>query len=125
MTVCAHDNIKLALNFYNLSGLVNINTIEWKSPIIEPIPIIPKELQSNFLDGIDRNRICEVEEINDEWVQFKYFENKNKIQYDLFDPQLVLHDTRCAGVDIVTNKSLYVANAVGKIRIVVLCVILN
>jgi len=114
MPVCAHDNIKLALNFYNLSGLVNINTIEWKSPIIETIPNIPKELHSNFLEGIDRNRICEVEEINDEWFLYKYFDSKNKTQYDMFDPQLQLQETRCSGVDIVTNKSLYVAKVPGK-----------
>ena len=112
MPVCAQDNIKFALNFYNMSGLVNIKTIEWKAPIIENIPSIPKDLQSNFLQGIDKNRICEVEEINDEWVLFKYFEGKNKMQYE-FDPQLTLQETRCSGIDIVTNKSYYVANEPG------------
>jgi len=112
MPVCAQDHIKIALNFYNMNGLVNIKTIEWKAPIIENIPSIPKELQSNFLKGIDKNRICEVEEINDEWVLFKYFENKNKMQYE-FDPQLALQETRCSGYDIVTNKALYVANEPG------------
>ena len=92
---------------------MNIDTIEWKSPIIEAIPSIPKEIHSNFLEGIDKNRICEVEEINDEWVQFKYFENRNKVQYDMFDPNLALQETRCAGTDIITMKSYYVASVPG------------
>jgi len=96
-----------------MNGLVNIQTIEWKAPIIEMIPFIPKELHSNFLQGIDKNRICEVEEINDEWVLYRYFEGKNKQQYE-FDPQLVLQETRCSGIDIVTNKSIYIANEPGK-----------
>ncbi len=113
MPVCAQDNIKFALNFYNMNGLVNIQTIEWKAPIIEVIPSIPKELHSNFLQGIDKNRICEVEEINDEWVLYKYFESKNRQQYE-FDPQLALQETRCSGIDIVTNKTIYIANEPGK-----------
>ncbi len=118
MPVCVQDNIKIALNFYNMNGLVNIKTIDWKAPIIENIPSIPKELQSNFLKGIDKNRICEVEEINDEWVLFKYFENKNRMQYE-FDPQLALQETRCSGYDIVTNKSFYIANEPGKKTLVI------
>lgn len=114
MPVCAHDNIKIALNFYNLGGLVNVDTIEWKAPIVEAIPNIPKELQSNFLQGIDKNRICEIEELSDEWVSYKYFENKNKVEYDMFGPQLALLDTKCAGVDTITMKSQYIASTAGK-----------
>lgn len=116
MPVCVNDNIKFALNFYNLSGLVDLGSVEWKSPIIEAIPAIPKELHSNFLQGIDKNRICEMEEIHDEWYLYKYFENRNKTQYEGFDPQLVLQETKCAGVDRITMKTQYLANAKGIIE---------
>jgi len=115
MPVCATDNIKFALSFYNMNGLVNISTIEWKPPIIEAIPSIPKELHSNFLQGIDKNRICEMEEISDEWILFKYFESKHKQQYE-FDPQLLTYETRCSGIDIVTNKTTYLANQPGEVK---------
>jgi len=98
-----------------MNGLVNISTIEWKSPIIEMIPSIPKELHSNFLQGIDKNRICEMEEISDEWILFKYFESKHKQQHE-FDPQLVIQETRCSGIDIVTNKTTYIANQTGEVK---------
>ena len=112
--VCVGDNIKFAINFYNLNGLVDMSTIEWKPPIIENIPVIPKEIQTNFLDGIDRNRICEVEEMHNDWILFKYFENRNKIEFDIFQPNLTLKETKCAGADIVTMKSNYIATAPGK-----------
>lgn len=113
MPVCVNDNIKFALNFYNMSGLVDLGSVEWKSPIIEAIPVIPKELHSNFLQGIDKNRICEMEEINDEWYLYKYFENRNKMQYEGFEPQLALQETKCAGVDRITMKSQYLAASKG------------
>lgn len=48
------------------------------------MPTIPNEISSNFLDGINKNRICEVEEIYNDWVLYKYFENRRKMEYDFF-----------------------------------------
>lgn len=112
--VCVGDSIKFAINFYNLNGLVNLGSIEWKDPIVEGIPSIPKELQANFLEGIDRNRICEVEELHDEWLLYKYYDRKGKVEYDIFKPHLTLRETRCAGVDIVSIKSRYDVTLRGK-----------
>ena len=98
---------------------MNISTIEWKSPIIEYTPSIPRELHSNFLEGIDKNRICEVEEVCDEWILYKYFDRLNRVEIDTFAPQLTLEETRCSGVDIVHNKTNYNATAIGNLAIIV------
>ena len=113
MPVCVGDDIKFAINFYNLHGMIDLHTIEWKTPFIEETPSIPRELESNFLDGIDRNRICEVEELNADWVLYKYFDKKNKIEYDNFNPQLVLKETKCSGIDVISMRSRYDVSAIG------------
>lgn len=115
MPVSVGDNIKFAINFYNSSGLVDVDSIKWLAPILEPIPQIPKHIQTNFLDGIDRNRICELEEMFNEWVTLKYFEGKNKFEYDLFNPQFNLTETKIAGSDTVSIRSQYLVSALGKI----------
>lgn len=43
------DTIKFAVNFYNLGGLVNLNTIKWKEPYLEPIPSYPKDMNPIYL----------------------------------------------------------------------------
>ena len=113
MPVSEGDNIKLAVNFYNMNGLVDIESIKWQLPIYFPIPKIPKEIDANFLEGVDRNRICEVEEFQTEWFQFKYFVKKASINFDLCRPQLEYEQTKCSGVDIITMKSYYKAKMPG------------
>lgn len=98
-----------------MNGLVDIESIKWQIPIIYPIPSIPKEINSNFIDGLDRNRICEVEELQTEWFQYKYFYKKIGFDFDAFKPQLQYSDTKCSGVDIVTTKSYYKVNYPGNI----------
>lgn len=111
--VCVGDNIKFAINFYNSSGLVDFSSIDWKPPVFELVPTIPKDIQNNFLNGIDRNRICEVEELCNEWFLYKYFDNRNKIEFNLFQPHLTLKETKCSGYERVSIKSSYIATAPG------------
>lgn len=114
MAICEEDNIKIAINFFNMNGLVDIESIRWQLPIIYPIPHIPKHINSNFLDGIDKNRICETEEFHTEWFQHRYFHKPIDVEFDVFKPQLQYSETRCAGVDIITAKSYYKAVSPGK-----------
>ena len=36
--VCAEDNIRLAVNFFNMNGLMDLDSIVWETPCIETIP---------------------------------------------------------------------------------------
>jgi hypothetical protein len=115
MPVCVQDSIKFAINFYNLYGFLNLNSIKWLDPILEATPQIPLEIDFYDLPNFNKNRICEVEEIHHEWVPYKYFEKKEKVELDVFKPQLTLKETKCAGVDIITMKSFYTATDTGKV----------
>jgi hypothetical protein len=114
MPVCVGDNIKLAINFYNLSGLIDINSIEWHEPVIQITPTLPKQINPKTAQNLDKNRICEIEEIQHDWSLFEYFENQEKKRLDLFGPQLHLRETLCSGVDIVTSKMIYSAQVTGR-----------
>ncbi len=37
MSVCKGDNIKLAFNFFNLQGLIDLNSVQWLPAIIQPL----------------------------------------------------------------------------------------
>lgn len=63
MPVSISDNIKISLSIYNLSGLIEFSSIKWHPPIIEDTPKIPKQLNSENIKKIDKNRICELEEM--------------------------------------------------------------
>ena len=62
---------------------------------------------------INKNRICEVEEMHPEWIPYKYFYRKDKVDLTEFQPQLTIKDMKCAGVDIITMKKLFIATCSG------------
>ena len=111
------DNIKLAINFYNLSGLMNISSIQWRTIKFSEIPEIQIHLNPNDIASYDKNRLCEVEELYTDWKLFEYFQKPEKVRIDEFRPQLQLVETRCAGVDIVTSKLIFRASEEGTNRI--------
>ena len=55
------DNVKFTINYYNLNGLVDLNSIIWKEPVIEIAPKIPIMIDYNEIENYDANRICEIE----------------------------------------------------------------
>jgi hypothetical protein len=109
------DSLKIAVNFYNPKGFIDIAKIKWKPPIILDIPEFPKVLNRKTR-GLDMDRISEVEIIHDIWVDYKYFEHKYKKNLDVLKPELTLIEHKCAGVQegILTNRVKYKATATGK-----------
>ena len=81
--VNAGDIIEIAVNFFSLQGLVDIDTIEWQEP---ELTITPKENVLTYDNNTkkqnshtsqkifcDLARICEVEDQVIEWYDSRYF----------------------------------------------------
>ena len=114
MPICIGDNIKFSINFYNLYGYLNLSTLKWQDPIIDYTPNIPIEIDFNGIGMMNKNRICEVEEMCPEWIPHKYFDKKDDIDVTEFQPQLTVKEINYAGVDIITMKTIYIATSSGK-----------
>ncbi|EGR31188.1 hypothetical protein IMG5_116140 [Ichthyophthirius multifiliis] len=107
------DNIQIAINYYNLGGMIDLDSITWKEPIFQHIPKIPIDIDSSLIHLYDENRICEIEQIYSGWILYNYFHNNQKCRLDFFEPQLTLKETRCAGVDVITSKLIFQAKNPG------------
>ena len=107
MPICISDNIKIAFNFFSMNGLTDLSSVQWLHPIIEEIP--------NLNGKFDLNRVCEVEEINNHWTLFEFYQRKEKVSIDKFQPYLIHKETKCAGVDSVIMKMIYYAAKKGKL----------
>ncbi|KAL4445277.1 hypothetical protein ABPG74_022090 [Tetrahymena malaccensis] len=103
------DNIKISVNFFNMNGLVNIYSIQWKDLTTGSIPNVPIYIDPNKIDNYEKERICETEEIYSDWVLYEYFHKINKKKIDDFSPYLYLKEVYCAGVDIITSKHIFIA----------------
>lgn len=113
MPVCVNDNVKIPINFFNLVGMVDINSISWLPPIIDKMPSIPKSINPKIKLKIDKNRICEIEDLHNEWSRYEYFYDNRKVMLDSFAPHLLLKEVKCAGVGIVTSKMTFTAAQAG------------
>ena len=74
------------MNFYNLQGLININSLQWRSMKFQEIPEIGIYLNPNDIPKYDKNRICEVEELYTDWRLYEYFQKSEKVTIDEFQP---------------------------------------
>lgn len=130
--ICSSDRLELALPWYNLQGLVDLDSVEWQLPLIQNTlairaltrrlpehPQLPRhsinntddveELQKRLL-RYDVFRRCETELAVSEWVEARYFSIQSEVyNYDLFQPFLRLLKAEFAGVDTVISKHLYLA----------------
>lgn len=66
------------------------------------------------IEEYDANRICEIEQLYTTWCLYDYFYHDQKCQLNFFEPILRLKETRCAGVDLITSKLIFVAASPGK-----------
>lgn len=114
MPIILGDSIKLAVNIYNIRGLLDISKIKWRKPIINYIPEIPRNF-GRKTKNFDINRICEVEFIHDDWIDYKFFEHPFKKKLDCFQPYLIPIEIKCAGVEsgILTTRVKFMACQLG------------
>ncbi|OMJ95062.1 hypothetical protein SteCoe_1599 [Stentor coeruleus] len=123
-------NIEIAVNWYNLSGNVRLDLIQWQTPTIQDTKEILKNLQlapkfprgpQNDSDGITKklylynvSRHCELELSQTEWYDAKYYLKPSQVYtYDFFYPFLRLISSEFAGVDVTVSKNTYKAEKVG------------
>lgn len=123
-------SIEIAVNWFNLSGNVNLNSIQWQTPIIKDTKEILKNLQlapkfsrdpADDSEGINKKlylynvyRNCELELSQTEWYDSKYYLKQNQVySYDFFYPFLRLVCSEFAGVDVTVSRNTYRAEKVG------------
>ena len=134
--VCVGHLAEIALTWFNLQGLLDLDSIEWQPPIIQDTkavlqsltaatsshgnkpqkPDTETEAMAHKLYHFNISRNCEAEYANTEWFEAEYFARQRDVYYyDHFMPFLQL--TRCefAGVDVTTSKNTYLAVSPGVI----------
>jgi hypothetical protein len=122
--------IEIAVNWYNLSGNVNLDSIQWQTPEISDTRTILKNLQiaprfprgpQNDSDGINKklylynvSRHCELELSQTEWYDAKYYLKPSQVYcYDFFYPFLRMVSSEFAGVDVTVSRNTYRAEKPG------------
>jgi hypothetical protein len=130
--ICSSDRLEIALPWWNLHGLVDLDSVEWQLPLIQNTlairaltrrlpehPQLPRhsinntddveEMQKRLL-RYDVFRRCETELAVSEWVEARYFTIQSEVyNYDLFQPFLRLLKAEFAGVDTIISKHIYLA----------------
>ena len=86
--ICAKDTIEIAINFFSLEGLLNLDSVEWFPPFVQPTPVenaltYDKDRNGLSIDKImkihcDLSRICEVEDSVVEWYQTEFFQRQEE-----------------------------------------------
>jgi len=125
--ICQGDTIEVALNLFNMQGMVDIDSIEWFPPVLT------KPTKDNVLtysnDGkqrdvkdrvlkifCDTNRVCELEDSVVEWYDSKYFQRQHELMdLSFFRPLFQVNSYMCAGVDGLISKIHLVATQEGRL----------
>jgi len=95
------DRIEIAVNVFNALGRINVKSVRWMPPIINPAPSL---------------RTCPLEEELYDWYDLDSFQSQSveRLQIpDFFGPQLVHELTEYAGIDIAVSRTTYRASTPG------------
>ena len=114
MPVSQGDNVRIAINLFNLKGLVDLKFIKWHSVILEEIPSIPKIIDENNISQIPPDRMCELETLLHDWVPYDYHpDSKSLGPLDCFSPLMILKEARYCGVGMLALRIIYQLNQTG------------
>lgn len=130
--VSTNTFIEIAVNWYNFSGNVHLDSIQWQTPIIQETKNILNSLQiaprfprgpQDDSEGITKklylynvSRHCELELSQTEWYDAKYYLKPTQVYcYDFFMPFLRMVSSEFAGVDVTVSRNTYKAEKVGMI----------
>ena len=117
MPVSPGDNVKIAINLFNLKGLVDIKSLKWHSVILEEIPIIPKNIDEFNISQIPADRICELETLLHHWVPYDYHpDSKSLGPLDCFTPLMILKEAKYCGVGMLALRIIYQLNQIGRLQ---------
>ena len=122
--ICEGDEFEFAVNWYNLLGLVRLDTVQWQPPVVQDTRVLLKSIQlspefprqpTDESEGIEKKlylynvaRHCEVELSQTEWYEAEYYVKQNQVyKYDHFMPFLRLLKSEFAGVDVTISRNTY------------------
>lgn len=129
--ICQGDTIEIALNLFNMQGMIDIDSIEWFPPILTKPTRDTVLTYSN--DGkqravqdrvlkiyCDTNRICDLEDSVVEWYDSKYFQRQSEVMdLSFLKPLFTINSYMCGGVDGLISKIHLVAAQEGKFQTVI------
>ncbi len=118
MPICVGDNLELAVNYYSLRGLVNVESIQWlpltgcDTPVEENVLTYQREKKMLTIEDkstkliADLSRICELEDSQPEWRSLKYEPlPEGHTQFlKLLEPFFIVKDMEYSNVDILVLK---------------------
>lgn len=124
--ICQGDTIEIAINLFNMQGMIDIDSIEWFPPVLTK-PTRDTVLTYNN-DGkqrevkdrvlkifCDTNRVCELEDSVVEWYENQYFQRQSELMdLSFFKPLFQVQSYFCAGVDGLISKIHLIAVQEGK-----------
>jgi len=118
MPVSPGDSVKIAINLFNLKGLVDIKSLKWQSVLLEEIPLIPKHITESNIFQIPPDRYCELETLLHEWVPYEYYFTSNNLlaSLDCFSPLMILKEAKCCGVGMLALRIVYQLNQAGCLK---------
>jgi len=115
MPICKGDNGEIAINYYSLKGVIDINSIEWETLKIKEMPkMTPKEYNSDILREkeadtsrkvfVDLSRMCELED-SENWRDAKAEKIIVKIPHiDTIQKYFKILDIEYSNLDIQAYK---------------------
>lgn len=69
----------MAFSYLTSQHFIDIKSIKFLPPIIKPIPPIPYKINEEIAKKVDKNRICELEELDYGWFPYEYYLNESDI----------------------------------------------
>lgn len=101
-------------NVLNVKELIDLNSIEWTSPLISSIPRMPSSLRPSHAKKADltllKGRFCHLEHLIDEWS----FCDPSSIQWEMDLPRMTRISWETSGSGIAYHKITFRAESKGK-----------
>jgi hypothetical protein len=110
-----------------LSGLINVDTIQWRKILIQDIPSenalnynkdnLLKNTPHIYTKSVaDLSRICEAEDAEIDWLDHLYLQKEYRsklFNIELLQDMFIVKRILCSGADIIISKYYLIAKSVG------------
>ena len=114
--ICVGDNIEIAVNIYSLRGLVDADSINWQPPSLQQSPHVNilnynRDINLRKVNSwgekilADLGRVCELEDSQAEWEDYRMIKAKNSFLNVMFnmknlEPFFQFQKVKFSGMDI-------------------------
>ena len=114
--ICQGDEIEFAINYFNMQGVLDLQSVEWFAPHMTRQPshtALNYDAAKQSQDKTDKivkihcdlSRICEVEDTVVEWYDVKYYGKKKRLdsefckELEALKSNFTIANFDCAGID--------------------------